>query len=208
MTNLGETGYLAMQFTEAHIDDVSWVASAARSHGCRVLTKNTDDLSRVGHYNLHVPGGSGGVRERDLNRILFSSGVVYACMDRRQVAQVHSEVGISTTFLTSAGGAFQERQDRFDVDVAFLSHLAREMSNPEIRLMVHSDTCGGASVMMGADVIKVWRAVGCEDQQMLARATTMASAIALNSAGRLSLGNIAIGLVRVQDDVYQGISYQ
>lgn len=209
MTAIETLTRVTQNFIVTHQNDRSFVGG----HG---YTLNITDAPIYNDYNLMLPG------DRDVDAFTTASMLVYACMDKRQSADVYHNLsmnGQSRILTTSAGGAEQRNgkpgklnwwlemsQKRFDNDVSFWANvLLASVNNPELALLVHIKKCGGAAAQEGSEVVDSWIANGTEKNNMIARAVSMRDAIWRATRKK---GNISVGCVTIDaQDKFAGISF-
>lgn len=167
-------------FVSTHEGDLSYV------HGPSVRKDVTEPLQE-GAYNLVLPTTDG------LEAMMVAEFVVWACMDKRQVAQVANQLGIdgrSRIMVTTAGGP-EQRGKRLNSGVAFWSALFNATNgNVDAAFVVHNERCGGAVVQEGEAVVNSWLKSGIESKMMLQRGGETIKRIRANSPKRqaISLG--------------------
>lgn len=175
------------QFRSTHANDLQYV------HGPG-LDLSISGQPQYDYYNLMLPG------VYDIDVLLSAYTLFYACMDKRQSADIYysySMDGKGRVMCTSAGGA-EQRKNRFDTDVAFWSQvLLASPMNPELALLVHIRRCGGAVLQEGEGTVTKWISKGTESENMIARASSMREAIWKATSRR---GSINLGYAYISDD--------
>lgn len=197
------------RFIDTHSGDLGYVGG----HGNLI---NITDTPEYNNYNLMLPG-------YDQGDLLTGAGLlVYACMDKRQSADVYRYLAINGNgrlMTTSAGGAEQrngvqgklnlllpERSRRFDNDVAFWANvLLASVKNPELALLVHLKKCGGAAAQETEQVVNTWIENGVERVKMIERAESMRNAIwkATKKKGKITIGCVTID----QNNQFSGLTF-